>query len=419
MASAWGSALESLGRSLPSVGASFDDYRRTEEENKRKKEMEDLRKREALAQLSEIEDAAIKRGEADKNLNRYQSDMAALSGLNKELGADPARPEIQGKMGKLSAIAGMKPIERMGNYNLISGSAYHPGAKAILDTELQTQKGAGGTSGGAVWSQKKALFDSDPDAMAKLSNQIDNFAKSNLLSEQSAAYFKNRMTTDPISTSILLDEYVSKPEISSKVIEAQTAPKVQQKYALVAPEATTAAATAAAAQEAKVAAPKSLEQKESEFITNTRSAYDDISYARSKFDPKFATPYFGRVVKISTMKQLSPEFNDFIGSLERGLGTYRRENFGTAQTGTELQNLKDIVDKDMAVDPKVLVTQIDKFLKTSERDYNDKIRFLKGKGQNKVIPEGYEEIGVKGGMAEGAQKKRKVWNEATGKFEIK
>ncbi|MBN1294359.1 MAG: hypothetical protein JXB48_21160 [Candidatus Latescibacteria bacterium] len=166
--------------------------------------------------------------------------------------------------------------------------------------------------------------------------------------------------------------------------------------------ATVSAASARAAQEAKTLGLKPPEQKDDQFLMSTRSAYDDIAYARQKFKPEFATPYIGKLIKISRLKQLNPEFADFVSSIEKGISTYRRENFGTAQTGSELQNIKDIVDKDLSVKPEVFLAQIDKFLSTAKRDYNDRIKYMRG--QNRLIPEGYEEIGIKGGIADSVNK---------------
>lgn len=234
MPSAFGSALEYLGKTLPGVGASFDESER----ERRRKELEDLQRQQVLNQLAQTRYETGKREEADKALSQYQEDVSALGTIPSQLDVGPPKPELQAQMNRLGNDENVKPLERMGRYGLISGSAYNPAAKAVLDTELAQEKlsrGIGG-GGGAVWSQKKALFDSDPEAMKKLSNQIDNFERSQLLTPQSANYLRNRMTTDPISTSVMLDEYVSKPEISAKTVEAQTGPKVQQKYALIAPE---------------------------------------------------------------------------------------------------------------------------------------------------------------------------------------
>lgn len=161
-----------------------------------------------------------------------------------------------------------------------------------------------------------------------------------------------------------------------------------------------AAGKTAASQEAAARGVKKLDQKDEDFITSTRSAYDDIAYAKTKFDPNFMTPYIGRAIKISAMKQLSSAFADFIGSVEKGTATYRKQNFGMAQTGTELANLKDVIDKDMSVKPEVFMTQINKFLDTAERDYKDRVKLLSA--QKYIIPPGYESIGIKGGMAQSA-----------------
>lgn len=108
-----------------------------------------------------------------------------------------------------------------------------------------------GTSGTAVWSQKKALMEQDPEAIPKLKAQIEGLRNSGTLSDISADYFLERLTTDPVTTAINIDDYVKKPEIAGKTVDAQTAPKVRQKTALIEPTAAGSAANTEATEKKK------------------------------------------------------------------------------------------------------------------------------------------------------------------------
>jgi hypothetical protein len=239
MASAWGSALLSLGESLPRIGAAFDQA--SEERRKRMQEEEDRKRRQEMSdmQLEELRYEQGMRKQAGEAYDQYSGAMRSMGQIN--IPSDVPTTS-GGASSQLPESSMMKtPLDFMRNYDVPRYAAFDKGVKSAVDTEMDIEKmdrGIGKGGGGAVWSQKKALFDADPKAMEKLSTQIDELQKIGVLTEISANYFKRRMTTDPISTSTELDNFVSKPEIAGKIISAQTGPKVQQAYDLIPPAVT-------------------------------------------------------------------------------------------------------------------------------------------------------------------------------------
>jgi hypothetical protein len=255
---------------------------------------------------------------------------------------------------------------------------------------LERVRGENDGYGGSLGAEFKYTQD-HPEVVAEALGIIDSLRKGGKYSEDYLKTMEGLAQTRVSRAMQELGTVQGRTESAVRTLDETTEGRVKL-----------AGQTAAAIQRAKTLGLKPLDAVDEKFMLNTRSAYDDVDYARSRFKDSFATPYLGGVVKISAMKQLSPEFADFIGSLERGVSKQRVENFGTAQTGTELANLKDYIDKDMAVTPKVLLTQVDKFLATAKRDYNDRIGLLEG--QKVYIPDGYEKIGIEGGMSPNASK---------------
>lgn len=162
--------------------------------------------------------------------------------------------------------------------------------------------------------------------------------------------------------------------------------KVQQEYDLIDPRSKTAGAE----QGAKAGAPRRLDKGELESLRTKRSIYDDLTSAQSKFDPKFVTPYVGKIVKISFLKQNVPGFADFVSDLERGVGKYRKDQFGASQTEGEANNLKDAINKDLDVKPEVFVKQLNNFITSLERDYTDEIEVYKS--DNVKVPDIFNSI---------------------------
>lgn len=307
--------------------------------------------------------------------------QSMLSGLPDDI----VRPLlIQYNSGDISPAQAYKQVkELLATQNEIKNELEKERMKAEIKKESSSNKGFGGSSVGAAL----AFTEAHPELVEEGNRIIDRLKAEGAYSETLLDSFRSNLKTDVRQGLRDLTNLQGRTESAIRTLE-ETTPG----------QAELAARKAEAAQKAKTLGLKTLDQKDEQFIMSTRSAYDDIAYARSKFKDEFATPYIGKLIKISALKQLGTEFTDFIGSVEKGTATYRKENFGTAQTGTELQNLKDIIDKDMAVRPEVLLTQIDKFLSTAERDYKDRVNYLNS--HKYYVADDYQQIGIrKGGMA--------------------
>lgn len=143
MASAWGSALTSLSQSLPKFGASISEN----EADKRRRELEDLQKQSAMIGLSRLrredEQGAYEqeqRTTTAKNLAEYERNMAEMGNVPQMMEAGPMPPDQYKRAEELTSFKEMSPLGRLQSKSLISGSAYSPEAKAVVDTELEQQE---------------------------------------------------------------------------------------------------------------------------------------------------------------------------------------------------------------------------------------------------------------------------------------
>jgi len=62
----------------------------------------------------------------------------------------------------------------------------------------------------------------------------------------------------------------------------------------------------------------------------------------------------------------------------------------------------------MSVSPKVLIAQIDNFLKTTQRDYDDRVNLLKS--TKYAVPEEFAKVSISGGRAEETAGARTVFS---------
>jgi hypothetical protein len=156
MGTALGDALMYLGKEAPGIGKSFDDARKTKEEQ----EMERQRLAAALASMAS-EDAVNKQTLADKQYassrtkqtdtetdtrkgaarSAYDSwklakDQAAqaqnIAAVNEGGYPGPITPENAGKLGKISK---MTPVQQMEEYNLPYHAAADPGIESMIKQE--------------------------------------------------------------------------------------------------------------------------------------------------------------------------------------------------------------------------------------------------------------------------------------------
>jgi hypothetical protein len=389
MASTLGSIFSSLGESLPRMSKAFTD----EEERRREREIA----LERLAQLrATSEDQNYEREQrnlGDQRYNEYSSDMSALSELGgtpesvlSQMDAGPLPAQQQGKVQKLYRLSQQKPMEQMQSYDLPKLAGFNKGIGSAIDTELAMERmnaSSGSTGGGSsVYGMKKKEWNENPEkAKGVFMGKVETLLGLGRITPEEAEVWKKDVDVRPIDASIALDQLLVKPSVSAANVAAQTPAKVEQKYALIAPEA----AGAVAEQTAKTNAPRRMDKGELESLRTKRSIYDDLTSAQAKFKPEYAKAYFGKLVKISFLKQNVPGFSDFISDLERGVGKYRKDQFGASQTEGEASNLKDAINKDLDVDPKVFITQMNNFVQSLERDYSDEVEVYKS--DNVKVPD--------------------------------
>lgn len=250
-----------------------------------------------------------------------------------------------------------------------------------VNKEEQTKAKTSEASYPGVFGIKKAEIDANPNAIPELIESIESFHNGKEMTDNEYNYMLKRVKTSPVSAAIIMDDFISDPMSARSTIAAQTPEKVKQIEAMT----PATAEQAAAEQTAKSGAQRRLDKGELESLRTKRSIYDDLTSAKQKFDPKYATKYFGKIVKVSYLKQNVPGFSDFISDLERGVGKYRKDQFGASQTEGEANNLKDAINKDLDVDPKVFIRQINNFITSLERDYQDEVEVYKS--DNVKVPE--------------------------------
>lgn len=123
-----------------------------------------------------------------------------------------------------------------------------PEANAIARDKIDKLGKGGGTN---VWSQKNSLYQNHPEAVENLARQLERLHNNGKLDDDIYEQNKNRLIVDPASVDIAMAEYLMKPAIAANTITAQTAPKVNQEYALIAPKAATTEATTGAGENTK------------------------------------------------------------------------------------------------------------------------------------------------------------------------
>lgn len=159
-------------------------------------------------------------------------------------------------------------------------------------------------------------------------------------------------------------------------------------------------------------ATEKLSDKETTDLESMRTQYANMGNAAKNVSDGYLTPYLGRGIRLAYLRQNDEKFAEFMTPLALALNEYRRENFGTAQTQSEIQNFLDVVNSDLNVTVDVFKAQLNSVLSSIKRDYNDKVTTREQ--QNKVIPDNLKDIKIQ--PKTGAKKKR--YNPATGAFEV-
>jgi hypothetical protein len=125
-------------------------------------------------------------------------------------------------------------------------------------------------------------------------------------------------------------------------------------------------------------------------LTGAKSIFANLDQARDKFQKSFATPFAGKVMKLGYLRRTNPDFADFTSSLGLAMNEYRRQNFGTAQTDSEIQNFLDVISTDTDITPEAFGRQLNNLTAAMRRDYGYKTKMLKDAGYR--VPEDAEEI---------------------------
>jgi hypothetical protein len=139
-------------------------------------------------------------------------------------------------------------------------------------------------------------------------------------------------------------------------------------------------------------AKEKLSDKVTGELTGQQNVYANLVDVDKKFSPKYLTPYFGKGFKVAYLKQNVPEFTDFTSSLGLALNEYRRENFGTAQTQTEIENFLDVLNSDLNIKPKAFKMQLDNVMNAIKRDFENVVKTKEQ--QNFAIPETFRKIEI-------------------------
>lgn len=350
MASPLGSIFSSLGESLPRMSKAFTD----EEERRREREI-------ALERLAQMratnEDQNYEREQrnlGDQRYSEYSSDMGALSELGgtpesvlSQMDAGPLQAQQQGKVQKLYRLSQQKPMEQMQSYDLPKLAGFNKGVGSAVNTQLAADRmdATGDGSEPGVWGAKKQEWNEDPvRAKGNFNKKVDILLSKNTITPEEAAMWRSEVEVRPIDASIGVDQLLIKPGVAAATITAQTPAKVEQKYALVAPEAATAGATTTARTVAenitKQGIPGSFEQNKytaANYANRIKQSEDGLSKLfESGFKPeawynKIKSPDALNAIKDPNQQMYAQAMRNFINA------TLRRES-GAAIAESEYTN---------------------------------------------------------------------------------
>jgi len=147
---------------------------------------------------------------------------------------------------------------------------------------------------------------------------------------------------------------------------------------------------AGASAEARNLAPEKLSIGALGDLTTSQGIYANLENAKEKFKNEFATPFAGKIMKLAYLRRTNPEFASFISSLGLAMNEYRRQNFGTAQTNSEIQNFLDIISTDTDITPEAFQSQLGTVMSAMQRDYGYKTQNFES--SKYVVPESAKNI---------------------------
>lgn len=151
---------------------------------------------------------------------------------------------------------------------------------------------------------------------------------------------------------------------------------------------------------AKQAVPDKMERADRDELLSGKKQFRNIDAASKLLNDKFLAPYIGKGIKLAVLRQTNPEFAQFMSNLGLAMNEYRRLNFGTAQTASEIQNFLDVVNSELNVTPEAFKKQLDVVKGYMKDAYQDRIETLRGSYE---IPTNLESIDTLSKSGEGSR----------------
>jgi hypothetical protein len=429
MGTGWGDAFLSLSKSVPGVATAFDDEKKRREEEARK-----IKALEALAKwkkdMGEVDDYN------NTNASMEQIDISPFvptdaPGTSSPLPSDHYA-NLYSNNTRLGNLAKKSRLESAVDYGVVEGGAFDPGVKAVVDATNKTDTTVNGQTARTDWQMKKKMWDANPESMKNFLEQIDTLERNGVFTSDAANYWRSAARLDPVSAKIKVDDYVAKPDIAGLTVSAQTGPKVDQKRALIAPTVETTEAvegaktpeltkraylnkdaTERAARDIQATHPM-LKGDAATKVTQSAMALKNLVNLRDKLAAG-NIEYFDMIKKTGQFS--NPQVNNAFQQVSEIVG---RQQSGAAINNAEWEAFgKEILNKNF------LLTEAGQ--KTALENLNDYIGRFYSVGQLHTADDNWFEsyskrastgIDKVGDTVNGEVKKRKVWNEQTGKFDL-
>lgn len=216
--------------------------------NRRLALQEDEAKRKAEADALALESTQFEqqqRNEGQQQLGEYNRAAEIQPSINElKQGKELTKNVAPYSMDYLLAQPEATQLALTDKYKLSQYSKYNKGVESTLEqlnkkNEVEQKQ----VRAPGVYGARLDAFRTNPNAVPELIQSIENYHDIGKLKDQDYNYLMARVKTDPVQASLAMDDIVIKPLVAGETISAQTDPKVEQKYKLIAPEAATEEAT--------------------------------------------------------------------------------------------------------------------------------------------------------------------------------